>query len=109
MIIPLFNYLCFRIEKHLIFMQKENPFHALQQEEDLGHKLELSILNDDVNTFDHVIHTLVEVCDHTPEQAEQCTLVAHHNGRCGVRTGSRDELKPMYQEILRRKIDAVIE
>lgn len=55
---------------------------------------ELVLFNDDVNTFDHVIETLIRVCDHTPEQAEQCTIIVHYKGKCTVKTGSYDDLEP---------------
>ena len=55
---------------------------------------EIILYNDDVNTFDHVIRTLIEVCEHTPEQAEQCSLIVHYKGKCAVKHGSYDELEP---------------
>ena len=55
---------------------------------------EIILYNDDVNTFDHVIRTLIEVCEHTPEQAEQCSLIVHYKGKCSVKRGSYDELEP---------------
>lgn len=70
---------------------------------------ELVVHNDDFNTFDFVIKTLIEVCKHKPEQAEQCTMIIHHKGKCAVKSGDYDELKPMYQEILNRGITATIE
>lgn len=70
---------------------------------------DLVVHNDDFNTFDFVIKTLIEVCDHKPEQAEQCTLIIHYNGKCVVRSGEYDLLEPMYREILRRGITATIE
>ncbi len=90
-------------------MQQDKPLHIEQQDKDLKGYLELLIFNDPVNTFDHVIRTLIEVCDHIPEQAEQCALIAHSKGKCVVRTGSMETLKPMYHEILRRKINAKVE
>jgi ATP-dependent Clp protease adaptor protein ClpS len=51
---------------------------------------EIIVYNDDVNTFDHVIDTLMRVCEHTPEQAEQCSLIVHYNGKCTVKTGPLD-------------------
>ena len=36
---------------------------------------EIVLFNDDVNTFDHVIDTLIRVCKHTAEQAEQCAIL----------------------------------
>ena len=55
---------------------------------------EIVLFNDDVNTFDHVIETLIHVCKHTSEQAEQCAILVHYKGKCTVKTGSLDELKP---------------
>jgi ATP-dependent Clp protease adaptor protein ClpS len=67
---------------------------------------DLVIFNDDVNTFDHVI--LIKVCHHTPEQAEQCTIIIHYKGKCAVRTGTFTELKPMCEAICEVGIDARI-
>jgi ATP-dependent Clp protease adaptor protein ClpS len=68
----------------------------------------LVIYNDDVNTFDWVIDTLIEVCRHTSEQAEQCTLIIHYKGKCSVKEGEFDELAAMCTEICRRGISAEI-
>lgn len=68
----------------------------------------LVVFNDDVNSFDHVISTLIDVCAHTPEQAEQCTLLIHYKGKCAVKNGSWDELVPMRNEICRRGINAEV-
>jgi ATP-dependent Clp protease adaptor protein ClpS len=68
----------------------------------------LVVFNDDVNSFDHVIDTLMDVCAHTPEQAEQCTLLIHYKGKCTVKNGSWDELVPMRNEICRRGISAEV-
>jgi ATP-dependent Clp protease adaptor protein ClpS len=69
---------------------------------------ELVVFNDDVNTFDHVIKTLIKVCQHTAEQAEQCALIIHYKGKCTVKKGSREKLKPMCQAILDAGIQAAI-
>ncbi|MCS6968917.1 MAG: ATP-dependent Clp protease adaptor ClpS [Cytophagales bacterium] len=69
---------------------------------------ELVVFNDDVNTFDFVIQTLIEVCHHTPEQAEQCTLIIHYKGKCTVKYGSFKELRPMRDAITERGIGAAI-
>lgn len=66
------------------------------------------LFNDDYNTFDHVIETLITVCKHTPEQAEQCTFLVHYKGKCKVKEGSVDFLKPMKEAICERGIDARI-
>jgi len=68
----------------------------------------LMVYNDEVNTFEHVINTLIDVCEHTPEQAEQCTLLIHYKGKCSVKNGSWEELVPMRNEICRRGISAEV-
>ncbi len=55
---------------------------------------EIVLYNDDYNTFDHVIETLVAACDHTAEQAEQCAVLVHYKGQCTVKTGAFLDLKP---------------
>ncbi len=70
---------------------------------------DLVVHNDDFNTFDFVIRTLIVVCGHEPEQAEQCTLIIHYTGKCAVRSGDYSTLEPMYREILNRGITATIE
>jgi ATP-dependent Clp protease adaptor protein ClpS len=69
---------------------------------------DLVVFNDDFNTFDHVIKTLIRVCKHTIEQAEQCTWLIHYKGKCAVKTGTMDELKPMREAIVDAGIDARI-
>jgi ATP-dependent Clp protease adaptor protein ClpS len=70
--------------------------------------MDLVVFNDDVNTFAHVIETLIRVCEHTAEQAEQCTMIIHFKGKCAVKTGSFDYLKPMREAICEVGIDARI-
>ncbi len=69
----------------------------------------LIVWNDDVNTFDWVIETLVEVCSHTPEQAEQCAMLIHFKGKYAVKEGDYETLKPMCEAICERMINATIE
>lgn len=69
---------------------------------------EIIVYNDDVNTFDHVIDTLVRVCDHTPIQAEQCSLIVHFNGKCTVKTGEYDKLKIQCTGLLEAGLSAEI-
>jgi ATP-dependent Clp protease adaptor protein ClpS len=69
---------------------------------------EIVLFNDDVNTFDHVIDTLIMVCDHTAEQAEQCAILVHYKGKCTVKTGSFDELKPQCSQLLEAGLSAEI-
>ena len=70
---------------------------------------DLIVYNDDVNTFDHVITSLMEVCGHELHQAEQCSIIIHYNGKCQVKHGEFEELKPMCIGLLDRGISASIE
>ena len=69
---------------------------------------DLVVFNDNYNTFEHVIHTLIRVCEHTQEQAEQCTWIIHHKGKCTVKTGAIDVLRPLREAICQEGIDAKI-
>lgn len=69
---------------------------------------EIVLYNDDVNTFDHVIAMLISACEHTPEQAEQCSLIVHYKGKCTVKTGAYDELKPRCSKLLQAGLSAEI-
>ncbi|PWK18322.1 ATP-dependent Clp protease adaptor ClpS [Xanthomarina spongicola] len=69
---------------------------------------EIVLYNDDVNTFDHVINTLVFACEHTPEQAEQCSIIVHYKGKCTVKTGVYDELEPRCSMLLEAGLSAEI-
>lgn len=73
---------------------KEKTSEELLLEEEVVTQNEIVLYNDDVNTFDHVIETLIYACDHTSEQAEQCSLIVHYKGKCTVKTGIYDDLKP---------------
>ena len=66
------------------------------------------IYNDDFNTFEHVIATLIKVCKHTNEQAEQCTWLIHHKGKCAVKSGEFEKLVPIKNAICEAGIDAKI-
>ena len=66
------------------------------------------LYNDDVNTFEHVIKLLVDVCEHTYEQAEQCAYIVHYSGRCNVKEGSYKSLKPKCLKLLAAKLSAKI-
>ena len=83
-----------QIEETLV--DTENPFHLI-------------VWNDDVNTFEWVIETLIEICKHTYEQAEQCAYIIHFKGKYPVKEGSYEELKPMCDAITDRGIGATVE
>jgi ATP-dependent Clp protease adaptor protein ClpS len=72
-------------------------------------KRDLVLHNDDVNTFEFVIETLMELCDHTVEQAEQCTLLVHYKGKCSVKMGSVEQLMPIHQAMLSRGLSSEIQ
>lgn len=70
---------------------------------------DLIVFNDDVNTFDHVIESLIKVCKHEVEQAEQCTWIIHFNGKCQVKRGEYEKLEPLCTALLERGISAEIQ
>ncbi|WP_062061906.1 ATP-dependent Clp protease adaptor ClpS [Aquimarina longa] len=69
---------------------------------------EIVLYNDDVNTFDHVIETLIYSCEHTAVQAEQCALLVHYKGKCTVKTGAYEELVPRCSKLLDAGLSAEI-
>jgi ATP-dependent Clp protease adaptor protein ClpS len=70
---------------------------------------DLILYNDEINSFDFVIESLVVVCGHDFEQAEQCALIAHYKGRCAVKSGSYKELKGMMEELTLRRLTVAVE
>ena len=87
---------------------KEKILEDLLLEEETQKQNEIVLFNDDVNTFDFVIETLIGVCDHTPEQAEQCSIIVHHNGKCTVKTGDYDDLKARCTKLFQAGLSAEI-
>jgi ATP-dependent Clp protease adaptor protein ClpS len=70
---------------------------------------QLVVWNDDVNTFEWVIKALIEICGHSQEQAEQCSILIHTQGKYAVKNGDLETLKPMCEAILDRGISATLE
>lgn len=87
---------------------KEKVLEEVLVEEGISANNEIVLYNDNVNTFDHVIDTLIRVCEHTAEQAEQCSLIVHYNGKCTVKTGEFKELKPQCTQLLEAGLSAEI-
>lgn len=87
---------------------REKVLEEVLVEEAVGANNEIVLYNDDVNTFDHVIDTLIRVCRHTAEQAEQCSLIVHYNGKCTVKTGEFKDLKPQCTQLLEAGLSAEI-
>jgi len=96
------------VVKLIIMSTKEKISEELLLEEETVNQNEIVLFNDEVNTFDHVIDTLVDVCDHTPEQAEQCSLIVHYNGKCTVKTGEYTDLEPRCSRLLQAGLSAEI-
>ncbi len=88
---------------------KELEETLVLEETNIGLKSELIVYNDDFNTFDWVIESLMQVCGHTFEQSEQLSLIVHFKGKAIVKTDSLDSLKPMKDALTDRGISAVIE
>ncbi|MEZ4908350.1 MAG: ATP-dependent Clp protease adaptor ClpS [Saprospiraceae bacterium] len=75
----------------------------------IGKKSEIIVFNDDFNTFDWVIQSLMEVCKHSFDQSEQLSILIHFKGKATVKTGPFGELKPMKDLLVERGLSAVIE
>lgn len=88
--------------KELPFIEENNDVEGQQRNSLILH-------NDEVNTFDFVIESLIEVCEHTSEQAEQCTYLVHYKGKCDVKAGSLSSLRPMRSSLVDRGLQATIE
>jgi ATP-dependent Clp protease adaptor protein ClpS len=69
----------------------------------------LVLFNDEVNTFDFVIDSLIDVCNHNRLQAEQCTFLVHYKGKCSIKDGTFPKLKPLCEALLDRGLTASIE
>ena len=90
------------------YSTKEKIQEAFDVAEKEVKQFEILLFNDEVNTFDFVIDSLIEVCEHTLEQAEQCAYLVHYKGKCAVKTGEFNELKPRCSQLLQRGLSAEI-
>lgn len=91
---------------------KDDNQHKEQQEQDLDlledNGCKLIVHNDDYHTFDYVIKALVDICRHTYEQAEQCSIIVHTRGKCSIKHGSYEELLPMHTALLDKQLTTEI-
>ena len=87
----------------------EEVDELLLTEETLVEERQIILYNDEVNTFDFVIDSLIDVCGHDMIQAEQCTLLVHYKGRCSVKLGAFEVLEPMCTSLLERGLSAEID
>ena len=85
--------------------QKESQEELLTQQAD---NYQIMLYNDDNNTFDYVIELLIEICDHTYEQAEQCAVLVHFSGKCPVKEGSYEDLLPRCSKLTQAGLTAEI-
>jgi ATP-dependent Clp protease adaptor protein ClpS len=69
----------------------------------------LILHNDDVHSFEYVTHALIEICEHSFEQATQCTMITHYNGKCDVKKGGFKTLRPLKDALIRKKLNATID
>ncbi|MBP5515488.1 MAG: ATP-dependent Clp protease adaptor ClpS [Bacteroidales bacterium] len=88
------------------YKESEKEEQGLDLLDDNGSKLVL--YNDDYHTFDYVIKALVDICRHTYEQAEQCTIMIHYTGKCIVKSGGYEELLPMHTALLNKQLTSEI-
>lgn len=90
----------------------ENPKRQYEEDvlvlDETDEVYKLVLHNDDIHTFDDVIEALIEICKHDFIQAEQCTMLVHYKGKCTVKTGSMDVLKPMHEKLISRSLTSEI-
>jgi len=86
---------------------KRNPIENYNEK--ISENNFLILHNDDFHTFDYVTVALMEICEHTFEQASQCTLIVHYKGKCDVKKGEISKLKPMKDALIQRELNATID
>ncbi len=87
---------------------KEKTSVTPELDESLESARRLILFNDDFNSFEFIIKALIEVCKHDLIQAENCTMIAHYKGKCIVKNGPIDDLRPIYVEMTNRQITVEI-
>ncbi len=94
-----------------IYSEASRPWEKEESDvaTELASSFSLIVWNDEVNTFEWVIETLVQICGHSPEQAEQCAMLIHTQGKYAVKKADYETLKPMCDAITDRGIGATIE
>ena len=89
-------------------MTREKRSHESREDKRVGENFSLLLVNDDFNTFEHVIESLVVICGHYPEQAEQCAMITHYKGSCVVKSGSYNAINSMHDDLIRRALTVKI-
>ena len=82
--------------------------HSITEEVDKEKRYSLFLHNDDFHSFDYVIDALMEICNHSTQQATQCTYLVHFKGKCDIKQGSMDYLKPMREALAGKSLKATI-
>lgn len=90
-------------------MIKEKKHEQTDKENEIMEEHKLVLYNDEVNTFDHVINCLVEICRHNLQQAEQCAWLVHYKGKYAVKTGELEEMKLMCEKLCVEGLSANVE
>lgn len=98
----------FSFASHFSPARKEQTDSDVLLAPETGELNALIVWNDDINTFDHVIESLIEVCEQSPEQAEQCAVIIHYKGKYAVKKGSFTDLRPQCEALIDRGINATI-
>lgn len=100
---------CVTLGRKKVNLMRPDTHENHQEDINIDEEHHLILLNDEFNTVDFVIDALIEICDHDFEQAYQCTLIAHHKGKCDIKSGSVEYLRPLKGELLNRGLGATIE
>ena len=87
-------------------MSMSQPLEQKRTKKHSSHLFFLTVYNDDVNTFDHVIESLVEICGHELTQATQCTYIIHYKGSCAVKEGTFENLSSLQKQLLSKGLSA---
>ncbi len=87
---------------------KYNPHLSPKGKKQLVDQEKLVLINDDFNSFDHVIDCLVAICEHDPIQAEQCATITHYNGSCIIKTGESKDLLSLKNDLNQYDLDVEI-
>lgn len=88
---------------------KEKTLHKGKKQSSGEEKYSLILFNDEINTFDHVIKSLVEVCGHDSVQAEQCALIVHLKGSCEIKSGIREVLQVMSRSLNAKGLNSKVQ
>ncbi len=84
------------------------PLKKIKRNQEIVKEAQLWLINDDFNTFDYVVETLIDLCNHQQTQAEQCALITHFKGKCSIKVGIKNNLSPICRAMLDRGLTAEI-